>query len=92
MLQALILKLTSFSAAFDHQTLQYGDLGVYQDHYFRSGDFAKAAYYQRLLATADGQFDFSQQSLNDAVNNSPYVDVQPLRFSQWLATIWDPSP
>lgn len=48
----------------------------------------RVAYYQRLLATANGRYDFGRATLNEAIERSDLVDVQPLRLSQWLMNVW----
>jgi hypothetical protein len=80
------------TVAFSHQILQYPDLAVYHNHATGMGDFARAAYYQRMMATADGRYDFPEATLNDLVNASPTVDVQPLGFAQWLASVSQAPP
>lgn len=65
---------------------------MYHNHYTRIGDYPRAAYYQRMLSTADGRYDFSEATLNDVVANSPVVDVQPLTLAQWLASVCQASP
>lgn len=77
---------------FNSQVLHYPDLALYHSHYVRIEDYERAAYYQRLLATADGRYDFSRASLNEIVANSPVVNVQPLTFAQWMTSQWRPSP
>ncbi|KAK5987175.1 hypothetical protein PT974_11295 [Cladobotryum mycophilum] len=67
---------------------QHAELQAYLTYYAQLGDFDKVAYYQRLLATANGRYDFSQATLNETVNRSSHVDVQPVTFSIWLANIW----
>jgi hypothetical protein len=52
---------------------------------YEQGNFARVAFYQQLQATVEGRYDFGQTSLNDMVDASPSVDVQPMRFRDWLA-------
>lgn len=77
---------------FNSQILHHPDLTMYHNHYMRTNDYERASYYQRLLTTADGRYDFSRASLNEIVANSPVVNVQPLTFAQWMASAWQPSP
>lgn len=51
------------------------------------GQYARVAYLQRILETANGRYDFSRTTLNDAVDRSRRVNVQPITFAQWLATV-----
>lgn len=81
-----------YPVTFQSQILHYPDLALYYDHHVRTEDYTRASYYQRLLTTADGRFDFSRASLNEIVANSPVVNVQPLTFAQWMASVWQPSP
>lgn len=65
---------------------------MYYNHYTQIGDYSRAAYYQRMLATADGRYDFAEASLNEIVANSNMIDVQPLTFAQWLRSVCRASP
>lgn len=76
------------SAVFTQHVQQHAELETYLNYYAQLCDYDKVAYYQRLLATANGRYDFSQATLNEAVNRSNSVDVQPVTFSAWLASIW----
>jgi hypothetical protein len=76
------------SAVFTRHVQQHAELETYLTYSAQLCDYDKVAYYQRLLATANGRYDFSQASLNEAVNRSSSVNVQPLTFSAWLASIW----
>ena len=85
-------KLGFFKVAFTHDTRQHADLDLYHKHYLRTQQYDRAVYYQRLIATADGRYDFSHAKLNDIVAHSPAVHVRPLTFSQWLASVFELSP
>ncbi|OTA00772.1 hypothetical protein A9Z42_0010590 [Trichoderma parareesei] len=76
------------SAVFTRHVHQYAELEAYLSYSAQLCDFDKVAYYQRLLATANGRYDFSQATLNEIVNRSNSVHVQPVTFSAWLASIW----
>ncbi|KAG9251445.1 uncharacterized protein F5Z01DRAFT_280935 [Emericellopsis atlantica] len=76
------------NAAFTYHPLEYSDLPLYQAHYAEEGDYERAGYYQRLLATAEARYDFSQASLNAIVSRSSSVSVYPATFAQWLASVW----
>jgi hypothetical protein len=78
-------------AAFEHQIIQTDDLKVYLNYYLQSSELTRAAYYQRLIATAAGRYNFSRATLNDAINNSPHVNVQPITFVRWLSDIYHPT-
>lgn len=78
-------------ATFVHHTLEYSDLTLYHAHYSQEGNHERAGLYQRLIATADARYDFSQASLNEVVAISPAVDVRPATFAQWLASVWQPT-
>ncbi|KAL6922011.1 hypothetical protein FSST1_006037 [Fusarium sambucinum] len=52
---------------------------------YQEGDYAKYLFYRQLQATVEGRYDFSQASLNDLVNASSRVNVQPQSFRQWLS-------
>lgn len=76
------------SAVFTRHVHQYAELEAYLSYSAQLCDYDKVAYYQRLLATANGRYDFSQATLNEIVNRSNSVHVQPVTFSAWLASIW----
>ncbi|PFH62600.1 hypothetical protein XA68_12852 [Ophiocordyceps unilateralis] len=69
---------------FHRQTHSVAELQAYVGHCNHAGDAAGVAYYQRLLATANGRYDFSHATLNDAIARSDLGQVQPLTLSQWL--------
>ncbi|KAF7560878.1 hypothetical protein G7046_g3253 [Stylonectria norvegica] len=73
---------------FNHQSRQVDALQLWIDHYARHGDFERVVYYQRLLATANGRYDFGHPTLNAAVDSSDLVDVRPLTFRQWLFSVY----
>ncbi|KAF4591888.1 isoflavone reductase family protein [Ophiocordyceps camponoti-floridani] len=75
----------------DRQTRSVAELQAYAAHHSRAGDSARAAYYHRLLATANGRYDFSHATLNDAIARSDLGEVQPLTLAQWLYSML-PSP
>ncbi|KAI9167616.1 hypothetical protein HJFPF1_03749 [Paramyrothecium foliicola] len=73
---------------FSHQQHQISELEAHIQYFTQMGQLDKVAYYQRLLATANGRYDFGRATLNEAINASRSVSVQPVTFSQWLASIW----
>lgn len=75
---------------FARHIRQHAEIQAYLSYYAQMGEFERVAYYQRLLATANGRYDFSQATLNEAVNQSAHVDVRPASFSAWLGSIWQP--
>lgn len=79
---------TASNAVFTRHVRQYAELETYLSYSAQLCDYDKVAYYQRLVATANGRYDFSQATLNEAVNGSSSVNVQPVTFGAWLASIW----
>lgn len=67
--------------------IPYDQIQSYITYYTQLGDFDKVAYYQRLLATANGRYDFSKPNLNDIVSKSSKVHVRPVKFAAWLASV-----
>ncbi|KAK1978200.1 isoflavone reductase [Colletotrichum cereale] len=51
-------------------------------HYESRQDWTQWWNVQRLIATADGRYDFRQATLNEA------VDFRPVGFRTWLASQW----
>jgi nucleoside-diphosphate-sugar epimerase len=74
--------------AFQHQKWQYNELNSGIHYFTQTGEYDKVARYQRLLATADGRYDFSRATLNEAVGASGALNVRPMTFGQWLTSIW----
>jgi hypothetical protein len=75
-------------AVFTRHVQQPAELETWLTYYVQLGDYGKVAYYQRLLATANGRYDFSQATLNEAVNRSNSVNIQPVTFGAWLTSVW----
>lgn len=73
---------------FHITTLTYQELQQHLAYNMQMGEYQRAAYLQRLVETANGRYEFSRTTLNDAVDKSSRVHVQPLTFAQWLATVW----
>ncbi|KAF5022792.1 hypothetical protein F66182_5156 [Fusarium sp. NRRL 66182] len=74
----------ALNAAFQLSQWQAADLPELITGFYQQGDFARVTFYQQIQATVEGRYDFGQTSLNDLVNSSPYVNVQPRSFRQWL--------
>ncbi|KAJ4194502.1 hypothetical protein NW767_010006 [Fusarium falciforme] len=73
------------NAAFQLSQWQLADLPQLVTVSYEQGNFGRVAFYQQLQATVEGRYDFGQTSLNDMVDASPSVDVQPMTFRDWLA-------
>ncbi|OAQ99041.1 hypothetical protein LLEC1_04593 [Akanthomyces lecanii] len=71
---------------FESHILSYQDLLTHIAYNTEMGQYARVAYLQRNLQTANGRYDFSRTNLNDAVDRSSRVSVRPMSFAQWLAT------
>lgn len=82
----------SCTVAFNHQIYPIHDLPAYYDYYMHAGELDQAAYYQQLLATAHGRFDFRRATLNDAIATSSQAEFTPMTFRQWLTRILYPTP
>lgn len=66
----------------------YADLELYINHYIAEENSERVGYYRRLLDTAHGRYDFERTTLNEVVDASDLVDVEPLNFNSWLASVW----
>ncbi|KAM3511575.1 hypothetical protein MY11210_004793 [Beauveria gryllotalpidicola] len=73
--------------AFQSHILSYQELATHIAYNTEVGDYSRLAYLQRNLETANGRYDFSRASLNDAVDRSRRIRVHPVNFAQWLATV-----
>jgi hypothetical protein len=76
---------------FTLQNRRYIDLSAHLDFYRENEDARMWHYVQRLLATADGRYDFRTANLNEAVDRSDHVEVEPVRFREWLEAQWGAS-
>ena len=74
--------------AFEHHMRQCSELQDLLTYCVQAGDGDKVAYYQRLIATTNGRYDFSRASLNDALEKAGQGDVQPMTLSRWLTNVW----
>lgn len=73
------------AAAFQLSQWQITDLPQLITMAYEQAPYGRVAFYQQLQATVEGRYDFGQTSLNDMVNASSSVDVQPMKFRDWLA-------
>ncbi|KAF6832573.1 isoflavone reductase [Colletotrichum plurivorum] len=71
-------------APFDLRIRKYSKLQSELTHYERRNNQVQWWNMQRLIATADGRYDFRQANLNEA------VDIQPSSFRHWLESHWGP--
>ncbi|KAM3564244.1 hypothetical protein MY1884_000866 [Beauveria asiatica] len=71
---------------FQSHILSYQELVTHIAYNTEVGNYNRVAYLQRSLETANGRYDFSRASLNDAVDRSRRIRVHPVNFSQWLTT------
>ncbi|OAQ74761.1 isoflavone reductase family protein [Purpureocillium lilacinum] len=75
------------NVVFNHQVRSVSELRQLVAYHAHNGDTDRAAYYQRLVATALGRYDFSRANLNEAIDHSDHIEMQPLRLNQWLVTV-----
>ncbi|EGX90748.1 isoflavone reductase family protein [Cordyceps militaris CM01] len=72
---------------FESNILSYEDLLRHIAYNTEMGQYDRVAYLQRNLQTVNGRYEFSRATLNDAINSSRRVNVQPMNFEQWLETV-----
>lgn len=80
------------AVTFSHNRCTIQDLPAFIDYAAQTGETEQAAFYQRLLATANGRFDFSRATLNSRIADRQAVDFTPMTFSRWLTQILYPTP
>jgi hypothetical protein len=51
-------------------------------------EWARWYYFQRLIATANGRYNFRQANLNELVTQGNLMNPRPMRFGEWLETVW----
>ncbi|PHH87496.1 hypothetical protein CDD83_8818 [Cordyceps sp. RAO-2017] len=78
------------NVVFRRQTLSHAEVQALLNYHIQMGQTDRVAYYQRLLATANGRYDFSRATLNEAIERSDLVDVRAMTLVQWLMTMWQP--
>ncbi|KAK2593985.1 hypothetical protein QQS21_008295 [Conoideocrella luteorostrata] len=71
---------------FNHYPRAAADLQSYLS-YYNQADHSKAAYYQRLIATTNGRYDFSKASLNEALEKNSQGGFQAMTLARWLTYI-----
>ncbi|OAA33550.1 isoflavone reductase family protein [Moelleriella libera RCEF 2490] len=76
------------NALFNHCPRQHDELENLKNFCIQTGDDNRAAFYQRLVATTEGRYDFSRASLNEALIRNRHLDFQPMTLSQWLTNMW----
>ncbi|KAJ3960828.1 hypothetical protein N0V92_002504 [Colletotrichum tropicale] len=75
--------LTKFhTVAFSLRTRRYSKLQSDLSSYEQRQNWDQWWNIQRLIATADGRYDFRQTNLNEA------VDIEPVSFRVWLESQW----
>ncbi|KAI8173770.1 hypothetical protein K4K51_009519 [Colletotrichum sp. SAR 10_75] len=68
--------------AFSLRTRRYSKLQSDLSSYEQRQNWDQWWNIQRLIATADGRYDFRQTNLNEA------VDIEPVSFRVWLESQW----
>ncbi|KAI8230481.1 Oxidoreductase swnR [Colletotrichum sp. SAR 10_77] len=68
--------------AFSLRTRRYSKLQSDLNSYEQRQNWDQWWNIQRLIATADGRYDFRQTNLNEA------VDIEPVSFRVWLESQW----
>ncbi|KAG6297276.1 hypothetical protein E4U46_008127 [Claviceps purpurea] len=71
----------------EHLVRDPADLQALLVYYAQIADGEKVAYYQRLVATMNGCYDFCRPSLNEVLGKSGAGHVQPMTFAGWLGTV-----
>ncbi|KAG6098205.1 hypothetical protein E4U30_008272 [Claviceps sp. LM220 group G6] len=71
----------------EHLVRDPADLQALLVYYAQIADGDKVAYYQRLVATMNGRYDFCRASLNEVLGKSGAGHVQPMTFAGWLGTV-----
>ncbi|KUI58435.1 hypothetical protein VP1G_05698 [Cytospora mali] len=72
---------------YEHQDIQY-----HLNYLIPPDSWHRWYYFQRLLATANGRYTFGRANLNEVIDESEGVDVNPERFLDWLRRVWDTQP
>ncbi|KUI74392.1 hypothetical protein VM1G_10006 [Cytospora mali] len=72
---------------YEHQDIQY-----HLNYLIPPDSWQRWYYFQRLLATANGRYTFGRANLNEVIDESEGVDVNPERFLDWLRRVWDTQP
>lgn len=66
----------------------YQDAVVQAEYCQQNEEWARWHYFQRLLATANGRYNFRQANLNELLNQANLMDPRPMRFREWVEGVW----
>ncbi|CAI6100174.1 unnamed protein product [Clonostachys chloroleuca] len=75
------------NVTFSYVAQVYSSAQLFLTYYSQNRDELKAGYYRRLMATADGRYDFQEATLNETLQNNHMMDFVPMTFAQWLDKI-----
>lgn len=66
----------------------YQDAVAQAEYCQQSEEWARWHYFQRLLATANGRYNFRQANLNELLGQANLMDPRPMRFREWVEGVW----
>jgi hypothetical protein len=69
----------------------YHDALARAETYQQNEDWVRWHYLQRLIATANGRYNFRQPNLNEALTQVGLMTTPPMNFRQWVEAVWGPA-
>lgn len=77
--------------SFGVSVYKYQDALARAEMFQQNGDWAQWQYLQRLIATANGRYNFRQPNLNETLTQAGLMTSPPMNFTQWLEAFWGPA-
>lgn len=69
----------------------YQDAVAHANFCQQNEEWARWHYFQRLIATANGRYNFRQANLNEVLSPANLMDPRPMRFREWVEAVWGPA-
>ncbi|OIW28876.1 NAD(P)-binding protein [Coniochaeta ligniaria NRRL 30616] len=66
----------------------YQDAVAQAEYCQQNEEWDRWHYFQRLLATANGRYNFRQANLNELLNQANLMDPRAMRFREWVEGVW----
>ena len=73
---------------FQLSIFSYQDAVAQAEFCQQNEEWARWHYFQRLIATANGRYNYRQANLNELLNQANLMDHWPMRFREWLISVW----
>jgi hypothetical protein len=81
-------RLTACKVPFSLAVHTYQEVVAQAEYCQQNEEWPRWHYFQRLLATADGRYNFRQANLNEILDQANLMDPPPMRFREWVEAVW----